>query len=388
MSGTNPSPNWTPSFSTGPSVMTSTVYKGAIDACFQVAARFSDAFYVHQAASPAMSVVVDAGFLTGVSPTGLQSITEVAQQTVTITTAPTSPNKRIDLIVVNDSTGVATAIAGTPASSPSAPAITAGTKQLAQVFVGSSVTSILATNVTDLRAVFHSNVPGVKWAIAGGSADAITAAYTPANGSLVDGLILGFRATAANATTTPTFNADGLGAKTVTKKGGAALLVGDIPGALAECLVRYNLANTRWELLNPASALPLIPNHELLANTSGGSAVPIGTTLTALIDDAIGSTRGAILERGSGGWALLAPGTSGNVLTSNGGSADPSYQAIPNPLPAAGAIGSYALTYNGSSPGPGTWQTNSNIPAGATEIFPCCADQLTSASLQLLLRIA
>lgn len=43
--------------------------------------------------------------------------------------------------------------------------------------------------------------------------------------------------------------------------------------------------------------------------------------------DGIGSTRGSILYRGASGWAILAPGTSGNVLTSNGSGADPSYQA-------------------------------------------------------------
>lgn len=42
--------------------------------------------------------------------------------------------------------------------------------------------------------------------------------------------------------------------------------------------------------------------------------------------DGIGSTRGSILYRGASGWAILAPGTSGNVLTSNGSGADPSYQ--------------------------------------------------------------
>jgi microcystin-dependent protein len=97
-------------------------------------------------------------------------------------------------------------------------------------------------------------VPGVRWAIAGGSADVITASYAPANAALADGLIVGFRATAANATTTPSFNADGLGAKTIVKQGGASLAPGDIAGALAECMIRYNAANARWELLNPVAS--------------------------------------------------------------------------------------------------------------------------------------
>jgi hypothetical protein len=49
-------------------------------------------------------------------------------------------------------------------------------------------------------------------------------------------------------------------------------------------------------------------------------------TLSDFID-AIGSTQGSILYRGASGWAILTPGTSGHVLTSNGAGANPSYQA-------------------------------------------------------------
>jgi microcystin-dependent protein len=135
-----------------------------------------------------------------------------------------------------------------------APAIAAGKKQIALIAVPNGTSSIANGNITDLRAVWQTNVPGVRWAIAGGSADTITASYTPANATLADGLIVGFRATAANATTTPSFNADGLGAKTIVKQGGGALAPGDIPNALAECMIRYNAANARWELLNPVAS--------------------------------------------------------------------------------------------------------------------------------------
>ena len=50
-------------------------------------------------------------------------------------------------------------------------------------------------------------------------------------------------------------------------------------------------------------------------------------TLSANLDASFGSTRGSLLYRGASGWSLMAPGTSGNVLTSNGAGADPSYQA-------------------------------------------------------------
>lgn len=94
-----------------------------------------------------------------------------------------------------------------------------------------------------------------NWTVAGGSADALTATYTPALASLADGQLCFLRATAANATTTPTFAPNGLTAHTITKIGGAALQAGDISGNLAELILKYNAANTHWEFLNPPATL-------------------------------------------------------------------------------------------------------------------------------------
>jgi len=66
------------------------------------------------------------------------------------------------------------------------------------------------------------------------------------------------------------------------------------------------------------------------AGLTGGGDLSADRTLSAdeqAILDAIGSTRGSVLYRGASGWAILAPGTNGHVLTSNGAGADPSYQA-------------------------------------------------------------
>lgn len=89
----------------------------------------------------------------------------------------------------------------------------------------------------------------VAWVAAGGTVDAITATYSPAITALTDGLLLAFRASGANTSTTPTFAPNGLTARTVTRLGGQALVAADIAG---EHLVRYTLASTRWELLNPS----------------------------------------------------------------------------------------------------------------------------------------
>ena len=67
--------------------------------------------------------------------------------------------------------------------------------------------------------------------------------------------------------------------------------------------------------------------------------------LSDVLDGAIGSTRGSVIIRGASGWEILAPGTSGYALLSNGSGADPSYQAV-----AQGAIS--GLLVNGDTPGP------------------------------------
>lgn len=60
-------------------------------------------------------------------------------------------------------------------------------------------------------------------------------------------------------------------------------------------------------------------------NTAGTGDIEEVTASQLL--DWIGSTRGSVLYRGAGGWAILTPGTSGHVLTSAGAGADPLYQA-------------------------------------------------------------
>lgn len=64
------------------------------------------------------------------------------------------------------------------------------------------------------------------------------------------------------------------------------------------------------------------------ANTSGSSAAPSDVTLTTLLDNLAGATRGSLLYRGAINWTILTPGTSGYVLTSNGSGADPSWATV------------------------------------------------------------
>ncbi len=69
--------------------------------------------------------------------------------------------------------------------------------------------------------------------------------------------------------------------------------------------------------------LATIADHTVLANISGGALAPSSTTVTALLDNALGSTQGNILYRNATVWTVLAPGTNGQVLTQ--GASTPSW---------------------------------------------------------------
>lgn len=144
---------------------------------------------------------------------------------------------------------------------------------------------------TDYAAAGQIQDGSLVWVDGGGTADAITATYSPAITALVDGMELRVRATAANATTTPTFSPNGLTARTITKLGGTALVAGEIVGDNHELILRYNLANTRWELLNPrgvdTSSSQTLSNKTLAAPAITG-AMNFGTGSQIQADDSAG----------------------------------------------------------------------------------------------------
>lgn len=107
---------------------------------------------------------------------------------------------------------------------------------------------------TDYSSLGQTQDGLANWVIAGGTSETLTATYSPVITALKDGQICFVRALAANITPTPTFSPNGLTPRVITKNGGLPLAVSDINGALYEAVLRYNLANTRWELLNPSTA--------------------------------------------------------------------------------------------------------------------------------------
>lgn len=131
---------------------------------------------------------------------------------------------------------------------------------------------------TDYTRLDQSQDGKLAWADAGGTADAITATYSIPITTLVDGQLCYVRAGAANATTTPTFSPSALTARTIVKNGGSALVAGDIAGDGHELELRYDLANTRWELMNPkapaiAASLTDLSTKWTPASASGSASL-------------------------------------------------------------------------------------------------------------------
>ena len=130
----------------------------------------SSSLAVSQNSPAGMSVIVASGWSAIVGTTqanmGAYVVFNDANNVLTVTTAnPTNP--RIDRVVVTVQDAYYTGafndvifqvIAGTPASSPTAPAIPANSISLATIAVGAGVTSILNANITDTRVAVTSNL--------------------------------------------------------------------------------------------------------------------------------------------------------------------------------------------------------------------------------------
>src|SRR5205823_2187306 len=84
-----------------------------------------------------------------------------------------------------------------------------------------------------------------------GLVNVMTATLSPAATALVAGLEVDVLPNLANTTTTPTLNVNGLGAKTITKLGTAALAAGDYS---TTAIAKFIYDGTEWQLQNPQTS--------------------------------------------------------------------------------------------------------------------------------------
>ncbi len=133
-------PNYTDPLQTG------TSYPLAIDASMAVFDRMAGMFAPHEAATPNLTVLADAGVLFFAGALVAQT-----QQTVSGFVA-TGANQRIDRVVIDAMTGAASRVAGTQSASPVAPAIPVGKLPCCQVGpFTTSTTQIPNSMITDER---------------------------------------------------------------------------------------------------------------------------------------------------------------------------------------------------------------------------------------------
>lgn len=123
-------------------------------------------------------------------------------------------------------------------------------------------------------------------ASAGGSVNALTLSLIPA-ATAWDGLFVAVRANGANTSTTPTLNIDGLGAKTIVRDANQPLRAGDIPGAGAWCLFKYDSTLGRVVLLNPAT--PSATGSAPIVHCRG-MAVFTGITTASLLPSSVNAS--------------------------------------------------------------------------------------------------
>jgi len=111
----------------------------------------------------------------------------------------------------------------------------------------------------------------------GGAADAYTLTPATALAAYVTRMLAIFIPTATNATTTPTLNISGLGAKTITTQAGTALAASDLSGIT---IVEYDGTNFRL-MSTPKNYIDQLAFGTALPNQSGNADKLIGTNGTA-----------------------------------------------------------------------------------------------------------
>lgn len=175
-----------------------------------------------------------------------------------------------------------------------------------------------------------------QWAATNGiSPSAFTAAYTIPVTSLTDGMLLCFRANLSNSSSVPTFQADATTARTITRTGGLTLNAGDIQ-ANGEYVIRYNLSNTRWELLNPS-----LPVQNRYVNFGGFS--PANTASAAVVMMGLGGSF-ALTPRLTGRVRIRLTGWLTNVTAAQQASLNMRYGTGVAPANGVAATGTVLLT--------------------------------------------
>lgn len=191
-----------------------------------------------------------------------------------------------------------------------------------------------------------------------GSANAYVLTYTAAPAAYAKGQRYAFVSNFAN-TGSATVNVNALGAVTIQKQtasGLANLSSGDIFSG-QHVTLEYDSGASVFVLLNPQAGGSGggggVTSVTAGTGLSGGTITGVGTiSLTAPVTVNLGGTgvttlsaHGVLLGNGTSAVNLASPGTAGQVLTSNGGSADPTMQAA---VTGSGSVTQQVFTSTGT----------------------------------------
>lgn len=217
----------------------------------------------------------------------------------------------------------------------------------------------------------------VNYGVDTGTADAINATLSPTVTSLTAGLLVEITPAYANATTTPTMNVSGLGAKNILRFDGTAVIPGDIQPAPAKALFVYDLSSLQFMLINPAKLNTGLLNIQTF--TASGTYTPTAGTKKAKVtfvgnpgggggSNAMGGSQYAAAGGGgSGGWLSFLINTMPTTVTVTIGAAGAGgYNTAAGGTGGTCSFGSYASITGGTGGSPATQSANPSVQLGGS----------------------
>lgn len=148
---------------------------------------------------------------------------------------------------------------------------------------------------------------GTPISVAGGTGNALTAAFVPTLYSLRNGDVFILEHTAAN-TGAATLAIDGGAALAVVKGADLPLIAGDIPGANSWGLYVYDASLTKFVLVNPANGVNAGAKQiQTITGPVAANAMTVGLAATTLDFRANTANSGVVTTIGTGALSLVVP---------------------------------------------------------------------------------